>query len=81
MLFDEPTSALDPELEIDVLNLIKALSDENYTIVIITHKMSFTKEVSDQIVFLEDGKILEHGSYEELSSSSNQRVRQYLSMF
>lgn len=81
LLFDEPTSALDPELEIDVLNLIKALSDENYTIAIVTHKMSFAKEVSDQIIFLEDGKILKHGSYEDLSASSNQRVRQYLSMF
>jgi len=81
LLFDEPTSALDPELEIEVLNLIKALSDENYTIVIVTHKMSFAKEVSDQIIFLEDGKILERGSFEDLSVSSNQRVRQYLSMF
>lgn len=56
LLFDEPTSALDPELEVEVLNLIKDLAKENYTIAIVTHKMSFAREVSDQIVFLEGGE-------------------------
>lgn len=78
LLFDEPTSALDPELEVEVLNLIKDLAKENYTIAIVTHKMSFAREVSDQIVFLEGGNILMAGTYEELCGSDNERIRTFL---
>lgn len=80
LLFDEPTSALDPELENEVLNLIRELSEENYTIVIVTHKMSFAREVGDQFVFLSEGEILENGSIDEISASSNQRINQFLNM-
>ncbi len=80
LLFDEPTSALDPELENEVLNLIRELSEENYTIVIVTHKMSFAREVGDQFIFLSQGEILESGSIDEINASSNQRIRQFLNM-
>lgn len=81
LLFDEPTSALDPELEEDVLNLIKNLSNENYTIVIVTHKMLFAREVAEQIVFLNEGEIIEQGSFNQLNESSNKRVQQFISKF
>lgn len=81
LLFDEPTSALDPELEIEVLSLIKELSEENRTIVIVTHQMSFAKEVGDNIVFIDKGEIIEQGTYEKLSESPNARIRQFLNSF
>lgn len=80
LLFDEPTSALDPELEIDVLNLIKDLAKENYTIAIVTHKMSFAREVGDEIVFVNDGEIIEKGTYNDLDNSSNERIKQFLNL-
>lgn len=80
LLFDEPTSALDPELEVDVLNLIKELSKENYTIVIVTHKMAFAREISDEIVFLDSGQIIEKGSFDELYNSDNIRINQFLNL-
>lgn len=80
ILFDEPTSALDPELEIDVLNLIKDLAKENYTIAIVTHKMSFAREVGDEIVFVNDGEIIEKGTYSDLDNSSNERIKQFLNL-
>jgi cystine transport system ATP-binding protein len=78
LLFDEPTSALDPELEIEVLEIIRTLVREHYTIVIVTHKMGFAKEVADKIIFLEKGKILEQGSYSELYHSTNERINKFL---
>lgn len=75
LLFDEPTSALDPELEYDVLNLIKELVKEKRTIVIVTHKMSFARDVADKIVFLDQGKILKEGSYQELMKE--ERIAQF----
>lgn len=79
LLFDEPTSALDPELEADVLNIIKELSKENYTIIIVTHNMSFARDVSDEVVFIEKGGILAKGSYKELTEMNNDRIKQFLS--
>lgn len=78
LLFDEPTSALDPELEIEVLEIIRTLVKEHYTIVIVTHKMAFAKEIADNIIFLENGKILEQGSYTELYDSGNDRITRFL---
>ncbi len=80
MLFDEPTSALDPELEAEVLNIIKKLSMENRTIVIVTHKMSFAREVGNHIVFIDNGEILQEGSYAQLNDSENPRIKQFLNM-
>lgn len=79
LLFDEPTSALDPELEADVLNLIKELAKEDYTILVVTHNMSFARDVSDEVVFVNRGEILAKGSYKELTELDNERIKQFLS--
>ena len=81
LLFDEPTSALDPELEADVLKLIRELAKENYTILVVTHNMAFARDVSDEVVFVDKGEILAHGSYDELTQLENKRIKQFLSFF
>ena len=81
LLFDEPTSALDPELGAGVLSLIKELSREDYTIIVVTHNMSFAREVSEEVVFVEKGEILAKGSYDELVNLHNDRITQFLSYF
>ena len=80
LLFDEPTSALDPELEVEVLNIIRKLVEEDRTIVIVTHKMSFAKEVADKIVFFDEGNIVKQGSFDEVAGSGNERISQFLNM-
>ena len=79
LLFDEPTSALDPELGAGVLSLIKELPREDYTIIVVTHNMSFAREVSEEVVFVEKGEILAKGSYDELVNLHNDRITQFLS--
>lgn len=79
LLFDEPTSALDPELGAGVLSLIKELSREDYTIIVVTHNMSFAREVSEEVVFVAKGEILAKGSYDELVNLHNDRITQFLS--
>lgn len=82
MLFDEPTSALDPELVGEVLDVIKRLAAENMTMVIVTHEMAFAREVSDRIVFMDNGVILEQGSPEEIFSGPKEpRTREFLSRY
>ena len=81
LLFDEPTSALDPELEADVLKLIRELAKENYTILVVTHNMAFARDVSDEVVFVDKGEILAHGSYDELTQLENERIKQFLRFF
>ncbi|NIS59134.1 MAG: ATP-binding cassette domain-containing protein [Proteobacteria bacterium] len=66
MLFDEPTSALDPELIGEVLSVMKRLAEEGMTMVVVTHEMGFAREVSDRIIFLDEGRILEEGSPEKI---------------
>ena len=61
LLFDEPTSALDPELVGDVLSVIKELSEEGWTMVIVTHELAFAREVADEVVFMDGGVVVEHG--------------------
>lgn len=79
MLFDEPTSALDPEMVGDVLAVIKTLREEGMTMVIVTHEMAFAKEVSDRILFLNQGQILEEGTPEEIfNHPKNSRTKQFL---
>ena len=79
MLFDEPTSALDPELIGEVLSVIKDLADEKMTMVIVTHEMAFAREVSDRIVFMDDGMILEQGSPEKIfGNPDHPRIRTFL---
>jgi len=62
MLFDEPTSALDPQMTVEVLETIKGLAKEGMTMVVVTHEMSFAREVADRIIFMSQGKIVEEGS-------------------
>lgn len=82
LCFDEPTSALDPELTGEVLKVIKELADENTTMVIVTHEMTFAKEVADQVIFMDDGRILEHGTPEEVfDNPKEERTKQFLGSF
>ena len=79
MLFDEVTSALDPELVAEVLNVIRALKDDGMTMVIATHEMGFARDVADQVCFLDQGRILEHGPPQQIfSSPSEARTQQFL---
>ena len=78
LFFDEPTSALDPELTVEVLKVIKELAKEHMTMIIVTHEMQFAKEVSDRIIFMEDGVIKEQGTPEQLFGTENERVRDFI---
>ena len=62
MLFDEPTSALDPELVGEVLNVMKALAGSGMTMIVVTHEVGFAREVADQVVFMDDGAIVERST-------------------
>jgi len=79
MLFDEPTSALDPELIGEVLSVIKDLAGEHMTMLIVTHEMGFAREVSDQVLFMDEGKILESGPPDKIfTSPDHPRIRTFL---
>ncbi len=80
LLFDEPTSALDPEMVGEVLNVIKELAEEDMTMVVVTHEMSFAQDAADKVVFMDDGLILEEGSPDQIfNHPKNERTRQFLS--
>lgn len=80
MLFDEPTSALDPEMVGEVLDLIKQLVEEGMTMVIVTHEMGFAREVATRVLFMDDGKIVEDNSPEEIfTTPQNPRTKDFLS--
>ncbi|GAA0855653.1 MULTISPECIES: amino acid ABC transporter ATP-binding protein [Clostridium] len=80
MLFDEPTSALDPEMVGEVLSVMKSLANEGMTMIIVTHEMGFAKEVGDRILFMDEGKIMESGTPEEIFlNAKNQRTIDFLS--
>ncbi|SFJ10658.1 L-cystine ABC transporter ATP-binding protein /Diaminopimelate ABC transporter ATP-binding protein [Pseudomonas argentinensis] len=82
ILFDEPTSALDPELVGEVLATIRALAEENRTLVIVTHEMSFARDVANRAIFIDGGVIVEQGDARELFSTPKQaRTQQFLSKF
>lgn len=78
LFFDEPTSALDPELTGEVLKVIRQLADEQMTMVIVTHEMQFAREVSDRIIFMEQGSICQEGTPEEVFDHPNDRVREFV---
>ncbi|QJX64554.1 amino acid ABC transporter ATP-binding protein [Niallia circulans] len=79
MLFDEPTSALDPELVGEVLTTMKDLAEEGMTMVVVTHEMGFAKEVADSIVYIHDGKIIEHGTAEQFfNNPKEERTQEFL---
>lgn len=81
LFFDEPTSALDPELTGEILKVIKDLAAENMTMVIVTHEMAFAKNVSDKIIFMDDGVIVVEGTPEEVFASDNERMKSFLGKF
>ncbi|HEV7875193.1 MAG TPA: amino acid ABC transporter ATP-binding protein [Nocardioides sp.] len=79
LLFDEPTSALDPELVGDVLTVIKELSDEGWTMVIVTHELAFAREVADEVVFMDQGVVVERGAPAVvLGAPEQERTRQFV---
>lgn len=79
MLFDEPTSALDPELVGEVLSVMKDLAKEGMTMVVVTHEMSFAKDVGDRVIFMDGGKIVEEGPPEEIfTNPKEERTREFL---
>lgn len=81
LFFDEPTSALDPELTGEILKIIKNLAAEKMTMVIVTHEMNFARNVSDYIIFMDKGVIVEEGSPETVFNSQNQRMKEFLGKF
>lgn len=81
LFFDEPTSALDPELTGEILTVIKQLATEKMTMVIVTHEMNFARNVADTIIFMDGGVIVEEGSPDEVFSSDNQRMKDFLGKF
>ena len=82
LCFDEPTSALDPELTGEVLKVIRGLADQETTMIIVTHEMAFARDVSSHVIFMDDGRILEQGTPEEVFGSPKQeRTKQFLSRY
>ena len=81
LFFDEPTSALDPELTGEILKVIRDLAAENMTMVIVTHEMSFARDVSDHIVFMDGGAIVEQGGPEIITHPTQERTIHFLSRF
>lgn len=82
LFFDEPTSALDPELTGEVLKVIKQLAEEKMTMVIVTHEMSFARAVSDRVIFMDKGYIVEEGKPEDVfGKTQNERTKQFLSNY
>lgn len=82
LCFDEPTSALDPELTGEVLKVMRDLADNNTTMIIVTHEMAFARDVASQVIFMDDGHILEHGTPQQVFENPTQeRTKQFLSTF
>lgn len=81
LFFDEPTSALDPELTGEVLKVIRELAKEHMTMIIVTHEMQFARELSDRIIFMEQGVIRQEGTPEEIFANPNERVREFIGKF
>lgn len=81
LFFDEPTSALDPELTGEILTVIRDLAEEKMTMVIVTHEMSFARNVSDKIIFMDDGVIVEEGKPDDVFNSDNKRMKEFLGKF
>lgn len=81
LFFDEPTSALDPQLTQEVLKVIKELAEEHMTMVIVTHEMNFARDVSNRIIFMENGVIVEDGTPQEVFDSNNIRMKEFLGSY
>lgn len=81
LFFDEPTSALDPELTGEILKVIRDLAKEHITMVIVTHEMSFARDISDHVIFMDKGVIAVEGTSREVFFSDNARMREFLGKF
>ncbi|MCD7885062.1 MAG: amino acid ABC transporter ATP-binding protein [Lachnospiraceae bacterium] len=81
LFFDEPTSALDPELTGEVLKVIKSLADLQITMVIVTHEMSFAREISDRVIFMDKGVVALEGRPDEVFDADHVRIREFLGKF
>lgn len=82
LCFDEPTSALDPELTGEVLKVIRGLADQRTTMIIVTHEMAFARDVSDQLIFMDDGMIVEQGDPRQvIDHPKEERTRQFLTRY
>lgn len=81
LFFDEPTSALDPELTGEVLKVIKSLADLHITMVIVTHEMAFARDISDRVIFMDGGVIVDEGTPEEVFQSDNERTKNFLGRY
>ncbi|MHB8072779.1 amino acid ABC transporter ATP-binding protein [Desulfosporosinus fructosivorans] len=82
MLFDEPTSALDPELVGEVLTVMKQLAEDGMTMIVVTHEMSFAKEVADRVIFIDEGRIVEQGPPSQIfGAPQEERTQAFLSRF
>lgn len=81
LFFDEPTSALDPELTGEILKVIKGLAAEHITMVIVTHEMTFARDISDRIIFMDQGVIAVEGVPEEVFAADNARMKEFLGKF
>ncbi|MCR4731817.1 MAG: amino acid ABC transporter ATP-binding protein [Lachnospiraceae bacterium] len=81
LFFDEPTSALDPELTLEILKVIRELAQEKMTMVIVTHEMTFARDVSNRIIFMEKGVIVEDTTPQKMFSSENERTRAFLGKY
>ena len=82
LFFDEPTSALDPELTGEILKVIRELAEEKMTMVIVTHEMSFARDVADRVIFMDGGYIIEQGNPKEvIEHPKEERTRQFLARF
>ena len=81
LFFDEPTSALDPELTSEILKVIKDLAAEHITMVIVTHEMNFAREISNRVIFMDQGVIAVEGTPDEVFDSENARMQGFLGKF
>jgi len=81
LCFDEPTSALDPELTGEVLKVIRSLAEKNTTMIIVTHEMQFAREVADNILFIDEGLVVEYGTPELLDNPSSDRMKRFLERY
>ena len=82
LCFDEPTSALDPELTGEVLKVIRKLSEQNTTMIIVTHEMGFARDVADKVIFMDGGRICEQGKPQEVfANPQEERTKQFLARY
>ena len=81
LFFDEPTSALDPELTSEILKVIKELAAQHITMVIVTHEMTFARDISDHIIFMDKGLIAVEGTPKEVFASEHARMKEFLGKF